>query len=258
LKLKSEKKSFQDNKIDDVIAYTRAASYTLKVSSGSEAVQLFTRSKRIQTDLSFAELMGGDKFDLQVVIREWCPQILPEWEFRIFIWNYKLACCSQYYSDCFVPEIYNNKHKIANLITKFYEEEVKHLIPAHVPNLTFDVALTPDLDKVYMIELGNPPPVAGTALYDWNNEHDRKMMTAEFPFELRLLDALPDGKWESLHRSVKQIICKERGLRMAAFGNASGPPPLVHSYSSRVFFGLAFVVVLVGIGAYIYKKYPFE
>jgi len=258
--LKSEDKSFYQNKVDDVIAYTRAASYTLKVVSGKEAIQLFLRSKRIQTDLSFADLMGGDKFDLQVIIRQWCPQVLPEWEFRAFIWNHQLTCCSQYYASCFVPEIHANRDKIAIIISKFYNEKIKHRIPSHVPHLTMDIALSPSLSEVIMVELGNPPPVAGTALYSWDNEVDQSIITNQFKseevkgtdsFDLRILDALPIGQWETLHRSVKEIICVERGLKMDVFSSVDkeSKGDKVQTSIGPKLLVLTLVIILVSIAS---------
>eukprot|EP01124_Arcella_intermedia_P006976 TRINITY_DN14240_c0_g1_i3.p1 TRINITY_DN14240_c0_g1~~TRINITY_DN14240_c0_g1_i3.p1 ORF type:complete len:240 (+),score=36.52 TRINITY_DN14240_c0_g1_i3:505-1224(+) len=223
--LASKTKSSQQNQIDDVIAYTRAASFTLKVFNGKDAVQLLLRSKRILTDLSFAELVGGDKFDLQVIIREWCPKVLPEWEFRLFVMNGQLNACSQYYSDCYVPEMHANREVIKKVIMEYFEKNVKGRLPGDI-NLTVDLAVDPNLKDVTLIEVGNPPPVAGTALYNWQNEKDKsiimKYAETEKDMDLRILSALPSERWETLHRIVKEVICQERGLKMEAFNKKKG------------------------------------
>jgi len=198
--------------ICDITAYTRTSSYTLRVVNGKEAARLLLRSQRVFTDISFALLAGGDKFDLQVVFREWCPEILPEWEFRAFVWNKHLTCCTQYYSDCYVPEMAAKKDLVAVRIQQFIQTEILPKLPPQLHTLTVDLALSPDLSQVWLVEIGNPPPVAGTGLYDWDLEKDRKIITENKEFDLRILHGIPKGAWEKLHKSVKQVLLKERGI----------------------------------------------
>ena len=40
------------------------------------------------------------------------------------------------------------------------------------------------IPQVRVVEINNPPPVAGTALFDWDNEADRHALQ-HGPFELR-------------------------------------------------------------------------
>lgn len=233
-----------ERKIREIIAYTRTASYTLRVTSGAEAIRLLVRSQRVFTDISFALLMGGDKFDLQIIFREWCPDILPEWEFRAFVWNRKLTCCTQYYSHCFVPEMAQNKEKVSKTITDFIEKEVIPKLPAELTNLTVDLALSPDLTRVWVVEIGNPPPVAGTALYNWDIQADQDIMTGknpELPFELRILDKLPEGYWESQHSSVLEVMRQERGISQKFT-------------SKHVCYALVAVVVAVAVGLWMYRN----
>jgi hypothetical protein len=53
------------------------------------------------------------------------------------------------------------------------------------------------LDSVQIIELNNPPPTAGVALFNWDDANDRKIVT-EGPYELRILDALVRFKLSSI------------------------------------------------------------
>jgi hypothetical protein len=72
---------------EDMVFFTRAISQALCVSTGAEAMKLLLRSSRASDDLSFSELMthesdGSSSFEMHIVIRAWCPEIQPEWEFR--------------------------------------------------------------------------------------------------------------------------------------------------------------------------------
>jgi len=71
--------------IEDLIFFTRAISQALRVRTGAEAMRLMLRSCRASDDLAFAELMTNSsptEFQMHVVIRAWCEDIQPEWEFR--------------------------------------------------------------------------------------------------------------------------------------------------------------------------------
>jgi len=179
------------------------------------------RSQRVFTDLSFALLMGNTsdntaeknvKFDMQIVCREWCDEILPEWEFRAFIWQGKFTACTQYYSECYVPEMAANKEKITEKIRQFLTQEILPKLPKDLHTLTIDLALAPDLSRVWLVEIGNPPPVAGTSLFCWDLEADRKIIMGEKSFEFRILDGIPIGAWEKLYPPVRRVLLQERGL----------------------------------------------
>jgi len=120
-------------------------------------------------------------FSLNIIIRKW-ENYLPEWEFRAFIINDEMVACSQYYSLCYIPEIANQKQKIAEHL-RLYFDSIKHLIP--IKNYTIDFALFPDFSKIWVIEINHPPPIAGLCLFNWDNPEDRKIVT-EGPFQLRV------------------------------------------------------------------------
>jgi hypothetical protein len=90
----------------DVIAFIRASCFAQRVTSGAQAVQLLSRSRRIRDDVSRVCLMQGEgvrrvegseaaevsastpsssgaqSFTLSVIIRPWLESIAPEYEFR--------------------------------------------------------------------------------------------------------------------------------------------------------------------------------
>jgi len=213
-KLHQNPRPAAERRIYDYIAFIRSAQYSLAVSSGKEAVELFLRSKRICEDISFAELNAGESFDLRIEVREWCPEIFPEREFRLFVWKKKLVAISQYYSDVFVPELSKRREDVSQKIQSFYQTEIQPKLPKDVQNLTVDVALSEDFSKVFLIEVGNPPPVAGTALFDWESDFDQQILkgnSLEDQVEFRLLARFdPEVK---MHASVETIIQNFHGTQ---------------------------------------------
>jgi hypothetical protein len=112
-------------------------------------------------------IQGDEKFDMQVHVREWV-NIDPEWEFRTFITNNEMNACTQYYSLCYVPEMVPVKDAIRDKIYNFWREHLRALpyfTDACKGDYTVDFVLSPDLKVIRVIEVNNPPPVAGTSLF---------------------------------------------------------------------------------------------
>mmetsp|Transcript_38954 Transcript_38954/g.61687 ORF Transcript_38954/g.61687 Transcript_38954/m.61687 type:complete len:100 (+) Transcript_38954:772-1071(+) len=69
-------------------------------------------------------------------------------------------------------------------------EKVKEKLPFALTSApyTLDFAVCPKTLKCWVVEINNPPPKAGTSLFVWENENDRKIIE-NGPFEFRLLEA---------------------------------------------------------------------
>jgi len=97
--------------VEDAIAYIQCSSWALEVKTGEEAVKLLMFSQRTYEDITRVKLeLGEESFKMHIIIREW-ESILPEWEFRAFVFNKELTCVTQYYSMCYVPNMYEQKKK---------------------------------------------------------------------------------------------------------------------------------------------------
>lgn len=133
-----------------------------------------------------------------------------------------MTACSQYYAGTYVPELAKNKDKVAQRILDFFEK-TKNLIS--IQEYVVDYALDPKSDKIWIIEVNNPPPVAGQALFDWDNEKDRKTIM-EGPFEFRILEKPPKDPmkgqvaWlqmmkEELNKKEKEKSLKKNNKRLS-------------------------------------------
>jgi hypothetical protein len=98
---------------------------------------------------------------MQIVVRKWIP-ILPEYEFRGFVYNKKLNGLTQYYKACYVPELTKRKKEIGKLILDFFESFKDRVKIDH-----FVVDFVVDGQKVYLIELNTFGPTASPGLFDW-------------------------------------------------------------------------------------------
>jgi len=197
---------------EDITSFVRASCRCLAVQSGEEALQLFALSRRVLADITSAELMYNDKpeqnFTLSLVAREWNPRVLPEWEFRVFVFNNKITSATQYNNITFVPDMLAKKEAVKQFILNFWEKVKGHI---RFPTYTMDLALEPKLEHAYIIELNGPPPSAGTSLFDWNNPDDRLQIESGDTFELRINERLPPDVKEMIYQPIRRYIDTLRG-----------------------------------------------
>jgi len=188
------------------IAFTRGCCMGLRVISGAEALQFIEKSQRTYEDIQMLKLLHGEEnFDMKLITRKW-EHFLPEWEFRAFIVNDEITGCTQYYKLCYVPELVANKEKVGEHI-KNYFNSIKHLIP--ITNYTIDFAVSPDLCTTWVIEINHPPPIAGTSLFDWESENDKKIMQ-EGPYEFRITEKPLAAPLDAIHPPIKHFLMQLR------------------------------------------------
>jgi len=146
---------------------------------------------------------------MSIIIREW-EDILPEWEFRVFVFNREITSITQYYKMCFVPGMYEKKDDIVAIIRNLF-----NLVIDNIPedNFTIDFALSPDLDieKCWIIEMNEVPPTAGTSLFNWDLEEDRNIIF-NGPFEIRILSEPATDIRSQFDPSLMLYICSLRGI----------------------------------------------
>jgi len=74
-----------------------------------------------------------------------------------------------------------------------------------LPNYTIDFAVTADLKDIVCVELNNLPPSAGTALFDWNNPHDRDVIE-HGPYEFRCNTSFEDESFQEVVEPLRIFI----------------------------------------------------
>lgn len=207
--MKSDLEGFPQDKVTDKIAYTRANVRVLRVTSGAEAVSFMINSNRVREDLqALCKLTKLDETETltNIVIRKW-ESILPEYEFRSFVYGSKMTAITQYYKTTYVPEMAKKKETLQEQMLSFFEEKVKSRIP--IANYVIDFAIVPETNVIWVVEINNPPPVAGQALFDWDNETDRQVIRGELPFEFRILEKAPENPLSD----VQSFLDSEREKR---------------------------------------------
>lgn len=90
-------------------------------------------------------MLAEDEFCLNVVVRKWCPELDPSWEFRAFVVDSKLNACTIYSTFTYIPEIAEHAAEIERMIVECWES-CKDRIPE--PGYTVDFFVTPDLSSV--------------------------------------------------------------------------------------------------------------
>eukprot|EP01127_Copromyxa_protea_P008296 TRINITY_DN1900_c0_g1_i2.p1 TRINITY_DN1900_c0_g1~~TRINITY_DN1900_c0_g1_i2.p1 ORF type:complete len:273 (+),score=33.39 TRINITY_DN1900_c0_g1_i2:375-1193(+) len=195
--------------VNDARIYWRCISKVQCVHSGAEAMELMLKSNRILEDLSRGELYQGDTFHTKLVIRKWAD-IDPELEFRTFVSKGQVTGITQYHMKCYIPEFSQNKEKIIKAITDKVEK-LNPLIDAPDKTYTIDFVFSRDFEVCTLIEINDPPPTAGTSLFIWDDEDDKKIIF-EGPLTLRILEApVPWEEQTDIHSPLKSFIDAMRG-----------------------------------------------
>ena len=200
-------------------SFYRCATKSLCVKNGFEAIELLCRSyQRIFTDLNMAMLKQGEEnLKLCCVVRKWYDIVDPIWEFRLIVKDYKPTALTQYHKTIIIPNGARYKQFLQDRILREFNE-IKDKLDKKLRDYTIDFAVVlkdkdaqnipmqfedddkdekdevkeDPIDKVYLIEINHEPPIAGTALFDFKDEEDRKIMNGEKPFEFRLYESVKD------------------------------------------------------------------
>merc|ERR1712039_143202 len=114
--------------------------------------------------------------NIRVAVREWCCELDSDWEFRLFVVEEKPTALT-IYSDFFYDEgIVSKKTKIEAMILEIWEK-VRDSIHRHTSSYCIDFAVTPDIKRIFIIEINNfLPPIAGSGLFCFRNDVDRELL----------------------------------------------------------------------------------
>jgi hypothetical protein len=85
------------------------------------------------------------------VIRKW-EHILPEFEFRAFVFNRKLTAITQYYKSTYVPKMSEQRENLEQRMKAFFNE-TEQLIPSRVSDYVVDFAVDPASEKIWIVEM---------------------------------------------------------------------------------------------------------
>jgi len=113
----------KEAEVEEALAFVYGCTYALKVQTGEDVLKLMRKSGRATTDAQLCKLRQGEDFELNIVVREWCEGICPEWEFRAFVYHNQMTACTMYNSHCFVPGMPEKKDKIQTMILQFWDRQ---------------------------------------------------------------------------------------------------------------------------------------
>lgn len=162
---------------EDLDILNEACTRTLRVTNGNEALRLLLESDRAHADISAHQLYleGEEKFNLKIAARKWCDEIDSNWEFRLFVVKGMPTALTIYNDFYFDERILKAKEQIEEVILNQWRK-VKDKVHRKSKNYCIDFAVTPSLEKVFIIELNNfLAPVAGSGLFEYHNAKDRKV-----------------------------------------------------------------------------------
>lgn len=146
---------------------------------------------------------------------------MPEFEFRAFIFNRKLTALTQYYKTTYVPQMSQQREKLEQLMKNFYSE-TEHLIPSRILDYVVDYAVDPGSGKIWIVEMyvfalmllltcsNTPPPVAGQALFDWDDATDKNVLLGLSPFEFRIITERPADPVKDIRSFLEDEVAKRK------------------------------------------------
>ncbi|KAG0228395.1 hypothetical protein BGW42_002239 [Actinomortierella wolfii] len=174
-----------------------SATNTLKCHNVSDVFLLLKSSDFIAHDLGHAYEDCSDEHagpgsgvrtrpeTLYLVLRKWFD-LAPSMEFRCFVVNNKLVGISQrdmtYYE--FLKDI---KEDVEDMIEDFFEDHIQNKFPD--PDYTFDVYITRNRERIYLIDFNPLAQITDSLLFEWE-----EILTAKEPLALRLLPSEEAGR----------------------------------------------------------------
>lgn len=188
----------------------------MRIQSGAEVLELLLHSNRAADDIRWTQMHVEGEWSMQMVVREW-EDIEPELELRAFVSQGRLTGFTQYHRNCFVPSLWQHRETVKQLVLEEFQK-VHPLVSDMIPQETYtlDFALNKDLSGIRVVEINDPPPTAGTSLFDWDSEEDRNIIWGKVDEALLPVVRLRDGPYPwsqqtDMHPPLKALIDEYRG-----------------------------------------------
>jgi len=185
----------------ETIAFVKATTKAMMLSTGAEALKLLTTSSRISEDLNKILPFPRELFQCKIIVREWLKELpeTPQGEFRAFVHNNNLNALTQYYSFCYFEELSKNKLEYQKKILDFFESIKIHF--AEHSSYVIDFFVTGD--SIYIIEINPFHSGAGAALFSWKENRE---LFLNGPFEFRVVDQLTSNPKEVMPKTWIRFI----------------------------------------------------
>ena len=162
-----------------MIAIARTS--TLKVTSGRDAMSLLLTSERVFSDMLDWVRYGEPE---QVCLRQWDGDLMLENEFRVFVYDNRIAAISQYDHYTYFPSLPERKYEIKEGIQRTWAA-LHPLVgsPCYVVDIGYYPA-RPEGENCVVIELSPFLPCTGASLF--NSASDINVLEGRLPMEFRI------------------------------------------------------------------------
>ena len=181
----------QKSQMNDFLYIAECDTKSLRCTSISDMFELFFNSERVVEDLSKEIESKSPSFSLN--FRLWDDRISYQFEFRGFVYHHKFCALTQYDRRLYFKQINENKEKILNAITNFYQNQVRPKMESNCPLpdgsyvIDFGVIFNNEYDlEVIVIEINRFSKEAGASLFHWVDDID--VLTGKKEFEFRLVE----------------------------------------------------------------------
>lgn len=138
---------------------------------------LLLTSERVFADLNDWIRWGEPE---QIVLREYCPELRLDYEFRAYVNKGQVNAISQYDHYCVYPNLLEMKDVIKQKILDFWK-----IVHPYIgeDSYVIDFGYLKDSDRMIVIELSPFLPCTGPACFSWTND---KHLLENGPLEFRL------------------------------------------------------------------------
>lgn len=216
---------------EDFTILNKVSAEALRVRDGAYALRLLLESDRVNMDLMAHRLYlkEDESFNLRIAVREWCPEVNPEWEFRLFVVKEIPTALTVYDMTVFDSQIVIHEKAIEALIMNTWRS-VSGRVHKHSHSYCIDFAVTPDAKTAFIIEVNDfLPPVAGSGLFEYTTPKDRALLEkGPFSFRVRKKPLVSHGVVvegvgvRTMPQSIQRILQTERASRNYARGTDTG------------------------------------
>jgi len=212
---------------NEYLTFMKASQQALSVSNAKEAIDILTHSERVLRDLVFA-LDYPSMFNMKLIFREWCPELVYEYEFRGFVHNFELIALCQYDNTCTVQELNEYKDEIGQTILNYYNLHVKPVLVKYAAvetssiskwngEVIMDFAILQPSKKVIVVECNPFNAGTGASLFELDRDTIKEKYDKDGQFEFRIVtpdmykEYLENGThvWESIFGSTRDEIVHE-------------------------------------------------
>ncbi|KAG2372820.1 hypothetical protein C9374_013100 [Naegleria lovaniensis] len=182
---------------EEYLSFMQCSQQGLAVENENQVLDVLTNSERVLQDLTRA-LDFPEVFNVKLILREWCPEITYEYEFRGFVHNYELIALCQYDNTCLVQELIDKKDEISSSILQYYDTTVKPIllhkstqassvISKWNGEVIMDFAILQPSKKIIVIECNPFNNGTGASLFEVDRSDMKERYNTNKQFEFRVV-----------------------------------------------------------------------